>query len=202
MSLFCNVPHFWGMCELTHILSPSPAEEILVQEDLSWPSDVPSCRSVFIGKVKLFLLLHSTCPNLYFFAPVVCWNSSPGSLDFHNSSFSHEWLRKAMFFIGSWTMAERDWSQFTGYHRVHSWEICTPITEHVSGQDSSWVPWCIMLISTASSKAPVSMGGCQIAVDEGGIQLGMFSLSMLLISLLWIIFIRDVEGKRAKRHMQ
>ena len=70
--------------------------------------------------------------------------------------------------MGSRTMAERDWSQFTGYHRVHSWEMRIPITQHVNGQDSSWVPWCIMLISTASAKAPVSMDGGQIVVDGVG----------------------------------
>ena len=76
----------------------SPEEAISGQKDLSWLWDVTSCRRVVVGKVKIFLFL---CPiwvsykfAFFFFPLMLCWNSSVGNLDFHNSSLIHGWLSK------------------------------------------------------------------------------------------------------------
>lgn len=71
---------------------------------------------------ELFLLPSPVCWNLYFFTPTVFWNFSAGKLYFHKGSFICGWLSNTVFSKDSWIIAERGWSQFTGYCRVHSWD--------------------------------------------------------------------------------
>ena len=64
------------------------------------------------GKVKLFFIAFSLCPNSIFLASVLCWNFYTWNLAFKKGSINPGCLSKIMLSKGSGTMAERGWSQF------------------------------------------------------------------------------------------
>lgn len=72
------------------------------------------------SKVKLFLLHFPVCLNSFFF--LIYWYANISPLESRTFTdtlfFVGDFLR--VFSRGSWTEAERAWSQFMGHCRVHS----------------------------------------------------------------------------------
>ena len=122
MSPFLSVLHSWGsQCSLT--CSPFP-HRIHQRLKKIFPGPLLCCLGWSdVGKVKLFLLPISVCPNSFFFSSAVCWNFSSGNLDFHKVSLICGWLSKTMFFMESQTVAKKDWSRSMGHCRVHSQDL-------------------------------------------------------------------------------
>lgn len=85
--------------------------------------------------------------------------------------------------------AKRDWSKFiAAAESTYGTEFNLPIAWYQDRQDSSRVPWYIMLDPTAPSKALLSVDGCQVfAVGSEGKKCGTSYVSMMLPSLLTII---------------
>lgn len=97
------------------------------------------------GKVKLFFIAFSLCPNSIFLASVLCWNFYTWNLAFKKGSINPGCLSKIMLSKGSGTMAERGWSQFP---QVGSKSLCLIPNTQV-GQTPPGSPWCMLLNTTA-----------------------------------------------------
>lgn len=153
MSPLGCILHNWEGWALTHMLSLSPVG----RGNLSWHQvGLPWGRND-VGRVKRFLLLSplvQTCIFLLLSCPRT----------FHLESWtSTKALSPLVDSRDSQTTAERIWSQFMGHCRVYSWDQGLSAYYLSRGwQDSSCIPWPMVLDPTAPSVAPLSMDGCQI----------------------------------------
>ena len=122
-----------------------------------------------VGKVKQFLLPSPIHPNLYLFAPMLCWKFSPRNLDFHKplSSVGGSLRQRS---LGTF----RPWPRDAGASLLSraKTKVCMLITQGMGGWDVSQVPYCMVLDPTASTKALLPTDRCQIFVAERGIQWG------------------------------
>lgn len=89
--------------------------------------------------------------NLYlFFALIMRWNFSAGTLDFHRDSLICEWLSKTVFSRGSWTMARRAGASLpTTTRSTTETEVYMLITWPMG----EGVTWCMVSDATAHTKA-------------------------------------------------
>lgn len=126
------------------------------------PTSGPYHVAVSCQVLWSFLIAYSSASKLLFFSSSGRWNFSSGNLDFHKGSLICVWLPLSLFSRCSWTAAKNGWSHFTataGF--AASSEVTLPITWCTGGQDSSGVPWCIVLDPTAPTALPF-LDGCWI----------------------------------------
>lgn len=167
----------WGSWVLTHQLSFSLWAVIT---GLKRSLLAPSCAWLGEGWCKqnlnVPLTLTSFFSFIYLFPPTLCWNFSARNLDFCRSSLICGWL--------SMMLLARDFQTFQGLEgpesskghcRVHIQDRSLYALTH-GGQDSSQVPWRMVLDPISPTKALLSTDGCQIVI------LGSIRIKDLLFS--------------------
>lgn len=126
MSLFGRIPHSWGSCGLTHMLSLTPCGG---NRQPRWSLLALSSATLGEGWYRLSQTVPPALSKIYnsyiffSFIPVVYWNFSPGNLEFHKSSLIHwRWSETVV------PQGLRAWSWFTGldwvlyaYYTKHWW---------------------------------------------------------------------------------
>lgn len=71
-------------------------------------------------------------------------------------------------------------------------QVCMLIIQCTSGQDSSWVPWCMVLDPTAPTKSLLFMEGAKFLLLKGEYEWEM-SYSAILLMSIWPI-LEDPES--------
>lgn len=113
-------------------------------------------------KVKQFTWPPPACPNLCF-ASALSWKFSAGKLDFHMALWSVNYCLRWKCLAGVpglWTRGARAGFGATAGSTATA-KICMPTTWCTSRQDSSQVPWYVVLDPTTPTEAFVSEDGCQ-----------------------------------------
>lgn len=133
----------------------------MIWDGLPWHWTIPSWERGNMGKVILFpypiLFFSHAILELFHWKPV-----------FHKVSFIKQWLPKAVFSRDSRSTAEKAGagSRVTAVPTAGT-KVCMSVTWHTGKQDSFWVPCYRVLDSIGTTRAFLSMDGCQIVVFEG-----------------------------------
>lgn len=143
-----KVPHHWGSQALTAFLFP---HERSYHCWVVQPCAVLLCESF------------SYRPNwtkLVFFAPMLCWNLLLGSLDFFEFFVIHSYPPRTALSRFVPYCSKKFWGSFAGPTACN--KVCLPLTGCAGGQDSSQVPWQMVLISTTPTTVLLFTDACLI----------------------------------------